>query len=148
VAKTGQLFVTYKPPSNIVRKIRRDKYIQMKEFETLLEEIDYAHQPEYLQEGILRTGAALFYGQKAKQSGDKIVQKTQSARAYFTKAKREEGLEKKVELLAEGLENLSDAIIYNRMMLGNITGVAVSTAVFTEKNTSQMNKIMKGLKIR
>ena len=34
------------------------------------------------------------------------------------------------------------------MMLGNITGVAVSTAVFTEKNTSQMNKIMKGLKIR
>ena len=120
----------------------------MKEFETLLEEIDYTHEPEYLQEGILRSGAALFYGQKAKQSGDKVVQKAQSARAYFTKAKREDGLEKKVELLAEGLEQITDAIIFNRQMLGNITGVGVSTAVFTEKNASQMKKILKGLKIR
>lgn len=120
----------------------------MKEFETLLEEIDYTHEPDYLREGILRTGAALFYGSKAKQSGDKIVQKAQSARALFSKAKREKGLEKKVEIIAEGLEDLSVAIIYNRVMLGNVTGVGVSTAVFAEKNVSLLQKIMKGLKIR
>jgi hypothetical protein len=120
----------------------------MKEFETLLAEIDYNHQPEYLQEGILRTGAALVYGNKAKQSGDKIVQAAQSARAHFTKAKREDGLEKKVELLAQGLEDISVAIIYNRMMLGNITGVGVSSAILGEKTEGFIKKLMKGLKIR
>jgi hypothetical protein len=120
----------------------------MKDYETLREEIDIAETPEYLDESFLRKGAALFYGAKAKQSGDKIVRKAQSAQALFSKAKREDSLENKVELLAEGLEELSTAIIYNRVMLGNITGVGVSTAVFAEKNISLIGKIMKGLKIR
>ena len=120
----------------------------MKDYETLREEVDFVKEPQYLQEGFLRKGAALFYGSKAKQSGDKIVQKAQSARAIFTKAQREKGLERKVELLAEGLEELSVAIIYNRVMLGNITGVGVSSAVFAEKNISLIEKVMKGLKIR
>ena len=120
----------------------------MKDYETLREELELSRNPEYLEEGILRTGAALFYGSKAKQSGDKIVQKAQSARSIFGRAKKEKGLERKVELLAEGLEELSVAVIYNRVMLGNITGVGVSSAVFAEKNISLIQKIMKGLKIR
>ena len=117
----------------------------MKDYETLREELELSRNPEYLEEGILRTGAALFYGSKAKQSGDKIVQKAQSARSIFGRAKKEKGLERKVELLAEGLEELSVAIIYNRVMLGNITGVGVSSAVLGERTEGFIKKIMKGL---
>ena len=120
----------------------------MKDYDQLRQELDTPNTPEVLEEGILRKGAALLYGSKAKQEGDKIVRAVQSARGSFDKAKKEDGLEKKVQLLAEGLDDLSIGIIYTRMMLGNITGVGVSSAVFSEKNISLLEKIMKGLKIR
>ena len=120
----------------------------MKDYHQLRHELDTPNTPEVLEEGILRKGAALLYGSKAKTEGDKIVRAVQSARGSFDKAKKEEGLEKKVQLLAEGLDDLSIGIIYTRMMLGNITGVGVSSAVFSEKNIGLLEKIMKGLKIR
>jgi len=120
----------------------------MKDYPQLRQELNSPHNPQELEEGILRTGAALIYGTKAKTEGDKVVRAAQTARGLFDKAKKEDGLEKKVQLLAEGLENLAVGTIYTRMMLGNMTGVGVSSAVFNEKNISLLKKIMKGLKIR
>ena len=120
----------------------------MKDYHQLKEELDTASNVEQLEEGILRTGAALLYGNKAKTDGDKIVRAAQTARGFFDKASKEQGLEKKVQLLAEGLENLSVGMIYTRMMLGNITGVGVSGAVFSERNITLLQKIVKGKRIR
>ncbi len=120
----------------------------MKEYKQLKQELYTDDKPEELQEGLLRKGAALLYGSKAKTEGDKIVRAAQSARGYFNKSKNEKELDKKLELLAEGLEDLSIGIIYTRTMLGNITGVGVTSAVFNEKNIGYLEKIMKGLKLR
>ena len=61
----------------------------MKDYDQLRQELDTPNTPEVLEEGILRKGAALLYGSKAKQEGDKIVRAVQSARGSFDKAKKE-----------------------------------------------------------
>ena len=103
---------------------------------------------EQLQEGIIRTGSALVFGARAKQEGDKVVRAAQSSRDKFNRASKEQELEKKVELLAAGLNDLSVSIIYLRMMLGNMTSINVTSALFGDKGNKLITKIQKGLKIR
>jgi len=101
-----------------------------------------------LQEGFMRSGAAVVYGAKAKQDGAKIVRAANSGRGKFDRVKREDDLEKRIELLAEGLEDLSVSIIYIRMMLGNMTGIGVTSALFGDKTFKLITKLLKGLKIK
>ena len=120
----------------------------MIQYEQLRKDIITADTEEELREAFIRKGSALAYGARAKQEGDKVVRAAQSSRVKFDKATREKELEKKVELLAAGLEDLSVSIIYIRMMLGNMTGIGVTSALFGDSGNKLITKILKGLKIK
>jgi len=120
----------------------------MKEYEQLRKDIITGDSQEELKEGFLRKGTALAYGARSKQEGDKSVRASQSGRKKFDRATREKELEKKVELIAAGLEDLSISLIYIRMMLGNMTGISVSSVLFNDNNNKVLTKLQKGLKIR
>lgn len=120
----------------------------MKEYNQLKKDLITEHNEEALVEGFLRTGTALALGARSKQEGDKVVRAANKSRTKFDRATREKDIEKRLELLAGGLEDLSTSVIYLRKMLGNMTGIGVSSVLFSDKSNKVLTKIQKGLKIR
>lgn len=97
---------------------------------------------------ILRAGAAVFYATKVRESGKKIESKVNEAKQDFAKAKTQEALAKKLDMMLDGFTALGDAVIAQRQMIGNLTGVAVSAALLAERTNKELTKLMKGKKRR
>ncbi len=97
---------------------------------------------------ILRAGAALFYAAKVKESGKKVERAVGAARHDFTRAKTEEDLSKKMDKMMDGLTSLGDALISQREMIGNLTGIAVAATLLAERTNKDLIKMMKGKKRR
>jgi len=110
---------------------------------------DLREQTQELNEArILRAGAAIFYAAKVRESGKRVESKIGEAKQDFTKAKSQEDISKKIDGMMDGMEAIGDALIANRQMVGNLTGVALSAALLTERTNKQITKIMKGNKRR
>jgi hypothetical protein len=114
-----------------------------KEYDTLREEIDQQALNELR---VVRAGAALLYANKVKQSGNKVVRSTRAAENDFSKAKKNDDIEKKMNLMLEGLENLSVAIEETRSMLGDMTAISVVSVLLAERSKKQIYNLMRGRK--
>ena len=97
---------------------------------------------------IVRAGAAVFYATKVRESGKKVESKVGEAQSGFSKAKKEKNIEDKIDALADGFSSLADAITAQRVMLGNMTGVALSAALLAERSNKELTKLMKGSRRR
>ena len=97
---------------------------------------------------IVRTGAALMYASKVRDSGKRVESKVGEAQTGFSKAQKEKNIEDKIDALADGLSSLGEALIAQRLMLGNMTGVALSSALFEERSNKEITKLMKGSRRR
>lgn len=106
--------------------------------ETTLEQLDEFR--------VLRAGAALFYAAKVKEKGKRIETAIRRTQSDFNKAKREEDIDKKLTFLTEGMEGLAEALWHTRFMLGDMTGVSVSSALIAERSNKGLEKLMKGKK--
>jgi len=93
---------------------------------------------------LVRTGAALLYANKVKTEGDKTEARIKDAQAYFKKVPQADTTEEKLVNIADGLASLGEAIISQRMVLGNITGIVVSSAILAGRTDKQMVKLLKG----
>ena len=93
---------------------------------------------------LVRTGAALLYANKVKTEGDKTEARIKDAQAYFKKVQQADTTEEKLDNIADGLASLGEAIISQRMVLGNITGIVVSSAILAGRTDKQMVKLLKG----
>lgn len=122
----------------------------MKDYEMLRNDITNTdiETGHSLDESLLRKGIALSFGAKVKQEGDKAVRAADRGRKHFDRATREKELEKKIEYLAAGLEDVSISLIYIRRVLGNMTGIGVSGVLLQDKQSKLITAIKKGLKIR
>jgi len=106
-------------------------------------------QTEELNEArILRAGAAIFYAAKVRESGKRVESKIGEAKQDFQKAKSQDAISKKIDGMMEGMEAIGDALIAHRQMIGNLTGVALSAALLTERTNKEIMKMMKGSKRR
>ena len=97
---------------------------------------------------VIRAGAAVFYAAKVRESGTFVERKVNEAKQHFAKARPMEALPKKMNEMMEGMTALGDAMIGQRKMLGNLTGVAVTAALLAERSDKQMAKMIKGNKRR
>jgi|TARA_Y100000296_G_scaffold81889_1_gene109850 hypothetical protein len=93
---------------------------------------------------VVRAGAAVFYATKVRESGKKLESKINEAKQDFTKAKTQESIAKKIDTMLDGMAALGDGLIAHRQMIGNLTGVAVSSALLSERSNKQLTKLMKG----
>ena len=100
-------------------------------------------QQELNELSILRTGSALVFGSKAKTAGNKLLQHLRNAKSDFTKAKRQEETDKKIDALLDGLVELTQAQYQERIMLGNMTSISVSQSLFNQRTNKQILKLMK-----
>ena len=114
-----------------------------KEYDTLREEVDQQALNELR---VVRAGAALLYANKVKQSGNKVVRSTRAAENDFSKAKKNDDIEKKMNLMLVGLENLAVAIEETRSMLGDMTAISVVAVLLTERSKKQIYNLMQGRK--
>jgi hypothetical protein len=122
----------------------------MKDYEKLRNDItnNDIGNSQTLDENLLRKGIAISFGAKVKQEGDKAARAADRGRKHFDRATREKELEKKIEYLAAGLEDVSISLIYIRRVLGNMTGIGVSGVLLQDKQSKLITAIKKGLKIR
>jgi len=93
---------------------------------------------------VLRTGAALLYASKVKTEGDKTVARIKDAQAQLNKVAGAKTTEEKLDIIADGIGSMGDAIIAQRLMLGNMTGIVLFAALLAERTDKQMIKLLKG----
>jgi len=97
---------------------------------------------------MLRSGAAVFYATKVRQSGKQLEMKVRDATNDFSQAKSQDELPKKLDKMLDGLTALGEALVAHRQMVGNLTGVAVSAALLAERSDKQITTLIKGSKRR
>ena len=114
-----------------------------KTFWELREETELGQLDEFR---VLRAGAALFYAAKVKEKGRRVETAIRRTQTDFNKVKREEDIDKKLTYIAEGMEGLSEALWHTRFMLGDMTGVSVSSALIAERSNKELEKLVKGKK--
>jgi len=104
---------------------------------------EMAQQQELNELSILRTGSALVFATKVRTSGDKVEQHIRSALGDFNKAKSQDKIDKKIDAMVDGLTELAQAVVQQRMMLGNMTGISVSQSILNQRTNKQMIKLLK-----
>ena len=110
---------------------------------------DIRNQEQILTElRVVRAGATLYYAAQVKQDGNKLEAQMNSAKSSFNRMKTEKDDGKKMDHMAAGFSALCDAMIQQRKMLGNITGLALSAALISERSNKEITKLMSGGKRR
>jgi hypothetical protein len=110
-----------------------------KTYDDLREEIEHG----YLQEGILRKGAALFYAAQVKQNGARVEQNISKSKQSFGAAKRQENITEKIDNMIDGFAAIGDALIDHRRMVGSLTGLSLSAALLAERTDKEITKLGK-----
>ena len=124
------------------------EYTSMKSFTEYMEEpedIDLESlEPEDLTESrFLRGATALVFASKSKQSGDKVVQYARRGQGILKKFKKDMSAEERLEMLQDALVEMFNAQIESRKQLGNLVGVALASALISERSNKQMLKLLK-----
>lgn len=101
-------------------------------------EVDQILDDEKLTENFLRKGAALAFGSRSKAHGDKVIgHANQSNQKLNFGLRKDLDASQKLDLLADALILQNHAIIELRKQIGASVSVAVSTALFLEKQSGK-----------
>jgi hypothetical protein len=119
----------------------------MKSFTEYIEEPDLDIEdiePEELTESrFLRGASALVFASKSKQSGDKVVKHARKGQDVLKKYKADMSADDRLQLLQESLVEMFNAQIESRKQLGNLVGVALASALISERSNKQMIQLFK-----
>ena len=107
------------------------------------QDLDYSSSPEELNElRILRGASALVFAQKSKTAGDKVVQSANRGKSILARFKADMTTDDRVELIQEAMDEMFNALIENRKQMGNLVGVALSSALISERSSKELQKII------
>ena len=111
-----------------------------KTYEELREQTDIEDLNEFR---VIRAGATLVFASKVREQGRRVEAHMKSAQGDFQKAKREEEIDKKINHLLDGLDELSQGVTDMRYMMGNMSGIALSAALISERSNKELIKLTK-----
>ena len=107
------------------------------------QQLDYASAPEELNElRILRGASALVFAKKSKAAGDKVVQSANRGKNILKRFRTDMNTNERVEVIQEALDEMFNALIENRKQMGNLVGVALSSALISERSSKELQKII------
>ena len=116
-----------------------DAYKQIREEQ----ELDFDSRLESLDEGrLLRGASALVFATRSKTSGDKVVKHANDGKSILKTLKQDMTTDERVELLQNAMMKMFDAVIENRKQMGNLVGVALSSALISERSSKELQKII------
>ncbi len=114
-----------------------------KTYDRLYEEITDVEHQQLNEFRVLRTGAVLIFAKQAKDKGDSSKRHMENAKSDFVKASREENIEKKLDVMLSGLEEMADGFVDMRLMLGSMTGISTAAGMFAERSNKQLQQVMR-----
>jgi len=99
--------------------------------------------PEQLNElRFLRGASALVLASKGKQYGDKVVRNANQGKSHLRKVNKKDPIEEQLEDITNALEEMFECLIESRKQLGSLTGVALTSALISERSTKELTKIL------
>ncbi len=129
------------------QRTMRDAYSQVideqnLEFEDL--DLENVSSLEQLDESrFLRGASALVFASKSKQSGNKVVQYANRGKTILNRFKRDMTTDERVDVIKDAMEELFNAVIENRKQMGNLVGVALTSALISERSSKELQKIIR-----
>ena len=107
------------------------------------QELDHSSSPDELNEiRVLRGASALVFAQKSKAAGDKVVQSANRGKNILKRFRTDMTTDERVEVIQESLDEMFNALIENRKQMGNLVGVALSSALISERSSKELQKII------
>ena len=107
------------------------------------QELDHSSSPDELNEiRVLRGASALVFAQKSRTAGDKVVQSANRGKSILGRFKANMTTDDRVELIQQAMEEMFNALIENRKQMGNLVGVALSSALISERSSKELQKII------
>ena len=93
---------------------------------------------------MVRSGAVLYYAAQLRTYGRALEQNMRSAQSKVADIKRAEYAKDKLDLMADLMDDMCDAILNERKMIGSLTGVGVSAGILAERTDKEIKKLLKG----
>jgi len=91
---------------------------------------------------LVRGGSVLVLAAKAREYGNKVSQSSKRGKDELKRLQKEEDLDGKLDALSSSLGYMFDAIMYSRLQLGSVTGIAVTTGLISERSNKELSKLM------
>ena len=99
--------------------------------------------PEQLNELRFLSGAsAIVLASKGKQYGDNVVRNANQGKSILKSINKKDPVEKQLEEISKALEEMFECLIESRKQLGSLTGVALTSALISERSTKELTKIL------
>ena len=90
----------------------------------------------------LRGASALVLASKGKQYGDNVVRNANQGKSILKSINKKDPVEKQLEEISKALEEMFECLIESRKQLGSLTGVALTSALISERSTKELTKIL------
>ena len=91
---------------------------------------------------LIRGGSVLVLAAKAREYGNKVSQSSKRGKDELNKIQKAENIEKKLDALSGSLAHMFDAIMYSRLQIGSLTGIALTTGLISERSNKELSKLM------
>ena len=106
---------------------------------------EFVEGTEELEENrLVRSGAVLYYAAQVRTYGRALEQNMRSAQSKVAAIKSAEYAKDKLDLMADLMDDMCDAILNERKMIGSLTGVGVSAGILAERTDKEIKKLLKG----
>ena len=139
-SKTDNKNLIYKCNMNLKKYIRKLNNIMHRKTYT-----EFIEGTEELEENrLVRSGAVLYYAAQVRTYGRALEQNMRSAQSKVADIKRAEYAKDKLDLMADLMDDMCDAILNERKMIGSLTGVGVSAGILAERTDKEIKKLLKG----
>ena len=92
---------------------------------------------------ILRGGAAIALAAKSKREGDAVVRYAKEGQSILKRDRKDMPDRERIALLNDALDKLLDAQIASRNQLGNLVGIALTSALVSERSEKQIQKLQR-----
>ena len=97
------------------------------------------HDPELLNESLLRKGSGLVFFTKQRNAGNASVKKFESARQNLN-TNAGATLDQKVTGLARCMDELAEGLILQREQIGSLASIALTAVLLSEKQKNQRKR--------
>ena len=132
----------YQSLTNTYRDIYREENVQEEtDVEVLLEQIQQLDEISLSR--ALRGISAIVFARNSKKNGDNITRTANKGKSILKRFKRDMSVDDKLNVLNDAMEEMFNITIENRKQIGNLVGVALTSALISERSRKELEKIMR-----
>ena len=132
----------YQSLTNTYRDIYREENGQEEtDVEVLLEQIQQLDEISLSR--ALRSVSSIVFARNSKKNGDNVVRIANKGKSILKRFKPNMSVDEKLDVLNDGLEEMFNLHIQTRNQIGNLVGVALTSALISERGRKELEKMMR-----